>query len=387
MGLDTLINKLASWVIDEKKLVTYKAACSFLDVDCRQSKELLKTLSEQRPNLEATWLVSGIEKNSNILTYWFSTTDKLTSTKSKLLQVKEEHVYSLRLKPEDKGEHWNCTKDISEAHYKTDLNVMQNVWLDRKNFMSDQILLDHRYSVVRGLEIQRTCVARSNNLCSPTRKKQTKTDNNKKSFPQKSSLPIKRGSTGTDLPPKKRSKTNSIGDLFSNAKTQGLSLGESKQVKKKLVFGTTTKAKPSVNSKFASSQEKITDSSEVIKFQKDQTSSQEIESSLHKMKVKSPQNNQPVVNQKIQHEVSKHKIKSKKPAKKKKGLLNFFSATQKVNPFDADKKEKNMKSRSKRTVKKVNKKASTKKESSKTEKLSSLDKAEKESTTEEKSHR
>jgi len=362
MGVDTLINKLASWVIDEKKLVTYKSVCSFLDVDCRQSKELLKALSEQRPQLEATWLVSGIEKHSNILTYWFSTTDKLTLTKSKLQKVKEEHVYSLRMKPEDKAEQWNCTKDISEAHYKTDLNVMQNVWLDRQNFMSDQILLDHRYSVVRGLEIQRSCVARSNNLCSPTRKKRTKTDdNNRKSFPTKSSLPIKRGSTGTDLPPKKRSKKNSIGDMFSNAKTKGVSQGESKQVKKKLVFGITTKGKPSVNSESTNSQEKTTDSSELVQLQKDQTSSQEIESSFHKMKVKSAQNDQILVNHKTQQENSKHKVKSKKPAKKKKGLLSFFSSAQKMNPFDAYSKEKSRKPQTKRTVKKVNKKASTKK--------------------------
>jgi len=366
MGVDTLINKLASWVIDEKKLVTYKSVCSFLDVDCRQSKELLKTLSEKRPHLEATWLVSGIEKHSKILTYCFSTTDKLTLTKSKLQKVKEEHVYSLRLKPEDKAEHWNCTKDISEAHYKTDLNVMQNVWLDRQNFMSDQILLDHRYSAVRGLEIQRTCVARSNNLCSPSRKKRTKTDdNNGKSFPIKSSLPIKRGSTGTDLPPKKRSKKNSIGDMFSKAKTKGVAQEESKQVKKKLVFGTTTKVKPSVSNTTTSSQEKTIDSSAGVKLQKDQTSSQEIESSLHKMKFKSPQNDQLVVNHTSQHEVSKQKVKSKKPAKKKTGLLNFFSATQKINPFDAYKKENSTKTQFKRTFKKVNKKASTKKKAEK----------------------
>merc|ERR1712061_794929 len=120
--------------------------------------------------------------------------------------------------------------------------------------------MGHRYSVVRGLEIQRTCVARSNNLCSPSRKKRTKTDdNNGKSFPIKSSLPIKRGSTGTDLPPKKRSKKSSIGDMFSKAKTKGVAPGESKQVKKKLVFGTTTKPKPSVNNTATSSQEKIID--------------------------------------------------------------------------------------------------------------------------------
>jgi len=360
MGVDTLINKLASWVIDEKKLVTYKAACSFLDVDCRQSKALLKTLSEQRPNLEATWLISGIEKDSKILTYCFSTTDKLTLTKSKLLQVKEEHVYSLRLKPEDTAEHWNCTKDISEAHYKTDLNVMQNVWLDRQNFMSDQILLDHRYSAVRGLEIQRSCVARSNNLCSPSRKKHSRTNNNNntKSFPPKSSLPIKRGSSGTDLPPKKRSKTSSIGDMFSKAKTKGSSQGDSMQIKKKLVFGSSTMAKPSVNDTSVRCKETI-NGSPVDQVQKGQTSSQEIESSLHKMEVKSPQVQKP--KHKIQHEVSKPTIKMKKPAKMKKGLLNFFSSKQKVNPFDADKKEKRMTSHFKRTVTKVNKKASTKK--------------------------
>jgi len=291
----------------------------------------------------------------------------LETTKSRFLEGKEEHVYSLRLKPEDKTEHWNCTQDISEAHYKTDLNIMQNIWLDRQNFMSDQILLDHRYSVVRGLEIERTAVARSNNLCSPTRKKRTNIGDNKtKPSPVISSLPLKRGSVGADLPPKKRAKTRPIGAMFNKAKSKGESQGaESKQINKKLIFGTTTKSKPSVGETSKTSQKKMEkhskSSSELDQSLNDGKQSKDIASSSPKLKVESPQNPQLLKSNKTQPQVAEHKTESKKTAKKKTGLFNFFSASKKTNPFDADKKKKSMKSLVKRNVKKVNKKISTKK--------------------------
>merc|ERR1712060_179098 len=76
-----------------------------------------------------------------------------------------------------------------------------------------------------------------------------------------------------------------------------------------------------------------------------------------------------LVNHKTHNDVSKHKVKSKKPAKKKTGLLNFFSATQKINPFDAYKKEsrekKSKNPQSRHTAKKVNKKASKKRKQKK----------------------
>jgi len=350
MGLDTLVDKLVNLVIDEKKLVTYKSACSFLDVDCSQAKVLLKTLLEARPHLEATWVVSGIEKESKILKYWFATTDMLTTTKSKLTAVKEEHVYSLRLKPDDKSELWNSTQDISEAHYKTDLNTMQNVWLDRENFMSDQILLDHRYSSVRGLDIERTAVTRSNNLCSPARKKRTRNEDINAKPSEKSDLPVKRGSKEIDIRPKKRAKTNSLGDMFSKAKqnVETQEIAQSK-TKKKLIFDATTKEKPVI--------EETTQNKTEMQKKLVQTSSKQ--SKIKEKPASSngdiPQKSKFFENVKIKPKVAEPKIEHKKPSTKKKGLFGFFSATTKSNPFDAYKKEKSKKSQLKRNVKKVKK--------------------------------
>jgi len=363
MGVDTLVTKLASLVIDKKKLVTYKSACSFLDVDCKQSKVVLKTLLNERPHLEATWLVSGIEKDSKILKYWFATTDKLITTKSRFLKVNEEHIYSLRMKPEeDTKEQWNCTEDISEAHYKTDLNVMQNVWLDRQNLMSDQILLDHRYSAVRGLDIERTAVARSNNLCSPTRKKRTKSGDVKgKPFSQKSGLSLKRESTKTDLPPKKRAKTNSLGAMFSKAKPKEKSQKPApEKIKRKLIFGTTTKPKTIVDTTLKISQEeKKSDADMRQKLDNENKSKESVSSKLKNKIATPPQKPEVLETSKLQLKVTKQKIEHKKPTKKKKtGIMSFFSTTSNANPFD---REKSSKVSIKRSFKKVNKKTSTKK--------------------------
>jgi len=366
MGVDSLVEKLASLVIDKKKLVTYKSACSFLDVDCSQSKVLLKTLLEERPHLEATWVVSGFEKDSTILKYWFATTNKLTTTKSRFKEVKEEHVYSLRLKPEEKSEHWNTTQDISEAHYKTDLNIMQNVWLDRQNFMSDQILLDHRYVAVRGLEIERTAVIRTSNLCSPTRKKRTRNGDIKaKTSPLKPSLLSKNGSKENDFHPKKRPKTNSLGAMFSKAKQKAETQETTQsQIKKKLFFGTSTKAKPAIEETSKTTQKKPAkhkkNTEESVQTTSEQSNMKESLASSPK-KVDSSQKQEFLENQKTKLKVTEPKIEHKKPPTKKKGLFGFFSATKKSNPFDAYKKENSKKSHLKRNVKKVKKTSKKKK--------------------------
>jgi len=64
MNEDALIKKLSNLVIDEKKFVTYKTACSLLDVTCKQSKELLKKVLNSNSWLESTYLISGIDKDS-----------------------------------------------------------------------------------------------------------------------------------------------------------------------------------------------------------------------------------------------------------------------------------------------------------------------------------
>jgi len=302
MNENTLIDKLSSLLIGEKKLVTYKSACSSLDIDCKQSKVLLKKLLDKSNEFEASWLISGIEKDSKILKYKFTTTDKLAATKARFLKVEEEHVYSLRAKSGETSQEVNGTEDISETHYKADMYVMQNVWLDRGNFMSDQILLDHRYCSIRGLSLGRTNVKRSKNLCSPDRKKKivelrTDGDGERKSFPEKLKLGrnLKRGSSDADLPKKKRVKTSSIAGMF-------------------------VKQKAKMESNQASSEKQAASKEGLMK--------------------------------------SSTKTESEKPKAgggKKKGLFGFFSKAKTTNPFDALKREKRNKVRSKPKIAKVKK--------------------------------
>jgi len=224
MNEDALIKKLSNLVIEEKKFVTYKTACSLLDITCKQSKELLKKILNSNSWLESTYLISGIDKDSKKIKYQVASFDKLQTTRARFSRVKEEHVYSLRAKPEDTEKQWKSNQDISEMHYKTDLHLLQNLWFDRDNLMSDQILLDHRYSSISGLPIKRTKVQRSYNLLSPDRNKQKRNRemngrNHKRPRETKQGVTRKRGSVANDLPKKKRSKTNSIASIFSKAKS------------------------------------------------------------------------------------------------------------------------------------------------------------------------
>lgn len=223
MDEDALIERLSGLVLDEKKFVTYKSACSLLNVTCKQSKYFLKKLLDRNPHLESTWLIFGIEKDSSKLKYLLATRDKLKATRSRFSSVKKEYVYSLRVKPDNKEQLWKNTQDISEMHYKNDLHLLQNLWLDRDNFMSDQIMLDHRYSSISGLPIKRTNVHRSHILLSPERKKRTSITGLGKGnlFPKKEKkqdLTRKRISSGRNLPQKKRSKRNLIASMFAKKK-------------------------------------------------------------------------------------------------------------------------------------------------------------------------
>jgi len=224
MNEDALIKKLSNLVIDEKKFVTYKTACSLLDVTCKQSKELLKKVLNSNSWLESTYLISGIDKDSKKLKYQVASFDKLQATRARFSRVQEEHVYSLRAKPEDTEKQWKSKQDISEMHYKTDLYLLQNLWFDRDNLMSDQILLDHRYSTISGLPIKRTRVQRSYNLLSPDRNKQKRTReingrDHERTRETKQGVTRKRGSVASDLPKKKRPKVNSIASIFAKTKS------------------------------------------------------------------------------------------------------------------------------------------------------------------------
>jgi len=168
-----------------------------------------------------------------------------------------------------------------------------------------------------------------------------------------------------DLPPKKRTKTNSLGAMFSKAKPKEKSQKAApEKIKRKLIFGTTTKPKTIVDTTLKISQNKSQEEkkSDVEMGQKldNETKSKESVSSLLKNKVATPPQNPEVLEtNKSPLKVTKQKIEHKKPTKKKKtGIMSFFSTTSKANPFD---REKSSKVSIKRSFKKVNKKASTKK--------------------------
>lgn len=248
MNEDALIKKLSNLVIEEKKFVTYKSACSLLDVTCKQAKELLGQVLKSNSWLESTYLISGIDKDSKKLKYQVASFDKLPTTRARFSRVKEEHVYSLRAKPEDTEKQWKSNQDMSEMHYKTDLHLQQNVWFNRDNFMSDQILLDHRYSSISGLPIKRTKVLRSYNLLSPERNKQKRTPemngmDTKRTRETKKGVTRKRGSVANDLPKKKRPKTNSIASIF--AKTKSVKLASQTASQKDSILRREPSAEPS----------------------------------------------------------------------------------------------------------------------------------------------
>merc|ERR1719510_1144780 len=200
-----------------------------------QTKEVLRQFAEaEKDKLDTAWMLKGEDKETSKLRFKVDPQAKVEETRASLKSVQCEHIYSVCKKPEVAKE--ETYEEFSERHYVEDKRILQNVWFDRVNFMSDQIMLDHRYSTIRGIPHTRKKVKRLQNLCSPDRKRKAKKEDKwdpfarkpKKPEPkpaEKAPEPINEGSKkrkSTDSkdkePPKKKAKTNSVMSMFGKAK-------------------------------------------------------------------------------------------------------------------------------------------------------------------------